>query len=403
MKRCISCGSSLVEDVVMIGDQYPSAIFVDKDNTGLESSSLNVTKCSNEFCGLVQLSNKYNLDSVFDQYSYESGKTASMKQILQDVVDDTLNEVSLMADDVVLDIGGNDGTLLSLIDKPVRVKVNIDAAAGMNQVSPDTIHVHSKFSAKTYFDLNLPNPSLIFSIAMFYHLNNPLEFCRNVEEIMSDETVWVLQMTYLGTMLKNNIVDNIVHEHAAYYSLKSLGFLLSQVGLKIIEAQIVNSYGGSLRVFVVRDSVHWRNENCQKIERFEEVNNTNTFMALHFFNNRVQYFKESFRALMDHLCKSEPMWGFGASTKGNMLLQLLKLDENHIHCVLDNSSKKIGKKTSGSLIPIVSEEEYLNKLQGYVLVLPYYYVENFISIIAEHCEDDTHLLVPLPYPRFIEV
>ena len=404
METCISCNYPLVKDIILIGDQFPSAIFVDKDNEDLEASSLNVTKCPNESCGLVQLSNKYNLDSVFDHYPYESGKTASMKQILQDVVDDTMDMVPLMSDDVVLDIGGNDGTLLSLISKPVR-KVNIDAAAGINQVlsDPNYTYIHSKFDAKAYFDLNLPNPSLIFSIAMFYHLTNPLEFCRNVKEIMSDETVWVLQMTYLGTMLKNNVIDNIVHEHAAYYSLQSLRFLFSQVGLKIIETQIVNSYGGSLRIFVVKDH-NYRKENCQEIKRFEDINNTNTFSSLHFFNARTQYFKESFRALIDHLVdRHGPMWGFGASTKGNMLLQFLGLNECHIHHILDNSLKKIGKKTSGSLIPIVSEIEYIRQLYGYVFVLPYYYIKNFIPIISANCIDDTYLIVPLPYPHFIEV
>ena len=166
--NCISCGATLEEDIVIIGDQYPSAIFIPDKNLGareLTASSLNLTRCTNERCRLVQLANEYDLQYVFDHYPYESGSTATMKQILQDVVDDAQKVISLNCDDVVLDIGGNDGTLLGLIRQPLRARVNIDAAAGIVQSvsSPDYLHVHARFDADVYRNLNLPNPRLIFS------------------------------------------------------------------------------------------------------------------------------------------------------------------------------------------------------------------------------------------------
>ena len=412
---CISCGAPLADDIVIIGDQYPSAIFISDKSPVLDeltASSLNLTRCTNESCGLVQLANAYDLQYVFDHYPYESGSTATMMQILRDVLDDAQRITLLNSDDVVLDIGGNDGTLLSLIRQPLRARVNIDAAAGVAQSvsAPDYLHVHARFDAEVYRKLGLPNPRLIFSVAMFYHLNNPLDFCRNISEIMSDNSVWVLQMTYLGTMLRENIFDNIVHEHAAYYSLYSLEALLKQVGLHIAEARLVKSYGGSLRVFIVKDPVHFPTEFWRKdyvdIQRFETEHQTNTYEALYAFNSRTQLLRDSIGAIVDHLVQRHgPLWGFGASTKGNMMLQYLGIKTDRMSCILDNSPKKIGTWTTGSMIPIVDEKSNLDNLPEYLFVLPYYYTNAFVQIIQKHLANGRHvyLFVPLPHPHFVKV
>jgi NDP-4-keto-2,6-dideoxyhexose 3-C-methyltransferase len=414
-KTCISCSTELPGDIVNIGKQYPSAIFLsDKDPAppDLHASSLNVTRCPNSSCSLIQLSYEYDLQYVFDHYPYESGSTATMKQILQDVVDDAGRVVQLKPEDVVLDIGGNDGTLLSLISSPVRARVNIDAAAGVKQtlISPDYQHIRARFQSKTFKDLGLPNPKLITSIAMFYHLNNPLDFCRNIVEIMDSDSVWVLQMTYVGTMLQDNIFDNIVHEHVAYYSLFSVEALLARVGLSIAEARIVKSYGGSLRLFIVKDTAkfhkkHWRKE-YPSVQKYEIDHLTNSFEALYAFNSRIQLLRSSLKELIDHISKEQgPIWGFGASTKGNMILQFIGIDYNQLPCILDNSEKKIGTKTTGSLVPIVDEATNLTKLPDYLLVLPYYYKNAFVRIIQKGLPvgKKIQLIIPLPYPSFITI
>jgi len=412
---CISCGAPLADDIVNIGNQYPSAIFVSENDpitSELTATSLNVTRCTNESCGLVQLANEYDLQYVFDHYPYESGSTATMKQILQDVVYDALRITSLSSDDVVLDIGGNDGTLLSLIHQPVRARVNIDAAAGVAQLvsAPDYRHVHARFNAEAYRKLGLPNPRLIFSVAMFYHLNNPIDFCRSIHQIMSDNSVWVLQMTYLGTMLRDNIFDNIVHEHAAYYSLFSLEALLSRVGLHIAEARCIDSYGGSLRVFIVKDPAqfsrkYWRKDYVD-IQLFETEQQTNTCESLCAFNSRAQLLRDSIVAIVNHLVQRYgPLWGFGASTKGNMILQYLGIKTDRMSCILDNNPKKIGTCTMGSMIPIVDEALYLDRLPEYLFVLPYYYTNAFVRIIQKRLAAgrQVYLFVPLPHPHFVTV
>jgi NDP-4-keto-2,6-dideoxyhexose 3-C-methyltransferase len=225
---------------------------------------------------------------------------------------------------------------------------------------------------------------------------------------MDDNTIWILQMTYLGTMLEGNIFDNIVHEHTAYYSLSSLEALLSRVGLHIAEARIVESYGGSIRVHIVKDPALYPKEKYRKeytsVRQFELDNKTNTFEALYAFNSRTKLLKKTIRSILNHLIdESGPVWGFGASTKGNMLLQFLDVGSDQIPCILDNSQKKIGKYTTGSMIPIIDERVNLECLPKYLFVLPYYYVHAFVEIIRKklRTNQQVHLFVPLPQPYFI--
>lgn len=412
-KTCISCGMALPEDIVIIGNQYPNAIFLsDKALPNLRASSLNVTRCVNDACSLIQLSHECDLQYVLDHYPYESGGTATMKSILQDVVDDAGRVVNLTKDDVVLDIGGNDGTMLGLITSPVRARINIDAAANIRQTvkASDYQYVHARFTAEAYWRLGLLNPRLITSVAMFYQLDDPLEFCRNIYKIMDDETVWVLQMTYAGTMLRDNIFDNIVHEHVAYYSLYSIEALLRKVGLFIAEARLVESYGGSIRLFIVKDIDKFPKDYYRKdygtVQRFETTHRTNTFGALYAFNSRIQLLRKSLRELINHLAVVHgPIWGFGASTKGNMILQYLDIGPSQLPCILDNSPRKIGTRTTGSLIPIVDEASNLSKLPDYLLILPYYYIDAFMRIIQRKLPAGrkVHLLIPLPCPKFITI
>ena len=412
--KCIVCGGKLSDDLVFIGDQYPSAVYPEVGSDykqSMKASSLNLTKCLHRECGLVQLRHEYNLDFVYKNYPYLSGGTATMKKILSDVVNEVEGVVSLNSNDIVLDIGGNDGTLLSLLSKPVKKRINIDAASGITSVlnDPNYIRVEDKFSAKAYLNLKQPAPKVIFCVAMFYQLDDSLTFCRDIRKIMDDETILCIQMTYLGSMLESNIYDNIVHEHVAYYSLGSLEYLLNKVGLQILDAKIVESYGGSLRVIVrkaKKKPVLCTSKGAKAIREYERTMDVNTTEGLKRFNERTILLRDFTRQLIDHIvAKHGKILALGASTKGNMICQFLGLTSQQIACALDNSDKKIGLVMTGSDIPIADEKEYLGKLTEYLLVLPYYYTDFFKSLIQKYLQPNhtVYLLVPLPKPYFIKV
>ena len=239
MAKCVVCGSELLEDIVDIGEQYPSAIFCKSDDpfrNRLQASSLNVTKCSNRSCNLIQLSNPISLDDVFAKYPYQTSTTISMRSILTDLRESCNKRLTekLEDNDVILDIGGNDGTFLSLYDNTSIQKVNIDAAQNIQQVCVDEnyTYINELFSAEAYKQKFNKPPRLITSTAMFYHLHNPVEFTTNVASIMDESTIWCIQMSYAASMIENCVVDNIVHEHVTYYTFQSLSYLMNLCNLK---------------------------------------------------------------------------------------------------------------------------------------------------------------------------
>jgi NDP-4-keto-2,6-dideoxyhexose 3-C-methyltransferase len=334
-----------------------------------------------------------------------------MKGILTEVVKEATNSCNISENDVILDIGGNDGTLLNLLNANVKAKVNIDAASNIVQIpnSPNYTYINSKFNKEVYLSLDLPAPKLIFSVAVFYQLEDPLKFCNDLKDIMNSESILVLQMTYLESMLQNNIFDNIVHEHTAYYSLFSLKNLLSRVGLQVIGARITSSYGGSLRVYINRiDSdvnIDKYKFELDEVVQLEEANRTNSFEALFAFNSRFYFWKKTLRSIIDYQFEIDgPIIGLGASTKGNMILQSLDITSEIMPYILDNNVKKIGSKTTGSGIQILDENS-ITQFPRNIFMLPYYYKDFFVGLLKSRIGPNNYvnMIDPLPVPKISRI
>jgi len=412
--KCVVCEGSLAIDVAIIGEQYPSAIYLDnitEHEFGLSKSSLNLSQCTNLRCNLVQLTKPIDLDLVYKHYPYESKTTATMISILSNVVNEALLFQSLKPGDVVLDIGGNDGSLLNLIDRPDCQLINIDAASNIQQEYdiPNYTYLNSKFNREAYLSLNANAPHLIFSVAVFYQLNDPLSFLRDVGSIMNDESVFVLQMTYLKSMYTNNIFDNVVHEHITYFSLQSLMFIADLAGLKVIGASIVQSYGGSLRAYLVRRSSSKMlpnlDESTKQILVSEKSHGTESMESLSKFGKNFGEWQVAATQILNYQFERYgPIIGMGASTKGNMLLQALGVTSNLMPFILDNNPKKIGTKTTGSSIPIVDEDE-VDKLNINIFSLPYYYDDFFKKILQPKISKGEFIdfISPLPKPNVTRI
>ena len=412
--KCLVCESSLDLDVAVIGDQYPSAIYLDnvtESEFGLTKSSLNLSQCLNPLCNLVQLTKPIDLDIVYRHYPYQSGTTATMHSILSSVIEESLSYQTLQPGEVVLDIGGNDGTLLSLIKRPECKMINIDAASNIKQeyqISNYT-YVNSKFDSEAYLTLDVPAPKLIFSVAVFYQLSNPLQFLRDVGEIMNDESLFVLQMTYLESMYTNNIFDNVVHEHVTYFSLKSFTYIAELAGLKLLGARVVDSYGGSLRAFLVKNTslkilpnLMNKTKEILEVESQKKINSRQTLAK---FGDDFEVWKSTLGELLDFQFKEYgPIIGMGASTKGNMILQSLNITEKVMPFIMDNNPKKIGSRTTGSFIPIVDEDEVID-LETNIMSLPYYYDEFFKKILSPKIGIGKFIdfISPLPKPNVTRI
>jgi len=411
MKKCISCGDPQSLQLCSIGRQYPSAIYSKKheNNENVKSTSLDLAICSNDNCRLVQLNDVVNLDYVYAHYPYQTSTTATMGTLLKDFAEDSLSKSTIEPGDVILDIGGNDGTLLSnFVGLGVEL-LNIDIASNIQQVVKDDLYlyVNAKFTKLEYTKTQLKPPKLIFSSAVFYQIPDPDSFCSDLWEIMSDESIFFLQMTYLGTMYKNKVFDNIVHEHLGYYSLFSLSSLLKRNKLKVIDVSLNEVYGGSIRVMIVKESskLNENIENINVVKNFELINEVNEMDSMLNFAIEFRKWKDNSLVLLSELVnRYKFVVGLGASTKGNMLLQALKVDEITMKYIIDNNQKKIGTWTSGSLIPIV-DESYLENPHKAMFLLPYYYLDFFIELLEKSLQkkEFVELFVPLPYPKVIKV
>jgi hypothetical protein len=411
MSLCVSCNTLLPAPSAVFGAQIPSAVFNRSaiDSEYLSESALDLSMCVNSDCLLVQLFAPVNLDYVYQNYPYQTGTTMTMSQELKEFATSSVQNLVLNPDDVILDIGGNDGTLLSNFKDSDFKLINIDAASNVvpSFVSENYTHKSAYFTQDQYWQITNENPKVIFSSAMFYQLMNPNDFCADIAAIMSDETIFFLQMTYLDSMFQNRVFDNVVHEHVTYFSLYSLERLLDRHGLRVVDASINSLYGGSLRVSIRKVFVHSPIEsgNVEGIRKKEELSACNQVESLTQFGIDFENWKsKALEFLNSFRGEHKRLIGLGASTKGNMLLQALSLSAKDISLILDNNKIKVGSWTTKTLIPIVDEATYVYDGSP-ILVLPYYYLEALLPKIQRMVPlgSSVEVLTLLPHPNSVTI
>jgi len=411
MSHCVSCNTLLPAPSAVFGAQIPSAVFnrSAKDSEFLSESSLDLSMCINADCLLVQLFAPISLDYVYQNYPYQTSTTMTMSQELKEFATSSVKNLDLNSGDIILDIGGNDGTLLSNFKDSDFKLINIDAASNVVQsfVSEHYTHKSAYFSREEYLQVTQESPKVIFSSAMFYQLMNPNVFCADIASIMSDETVFFLQMTYLDSMFQNRVFDNVVHEHITYFSLYSLERLLERHGLKVVDASINSLYGGSLRVSIQKVSVNLPNESISVggIRNGEDLSSCNQVVSLIKFGTDFEDWKsDALEFLSPFRGEHKHLIGFGASTKGNMLLQALNLSVDDISFILDNNKIKVGSWTTKTLIPIVDEDSYAYD-ESPILILPYYYVDALLPKIQKMVPlgRPVEVITLLPEPKSISI
>ncbi len=388
ISNCRYCGGEL-ELNLDLGMLYPSG-FV-KPSTILTKEPLVIAKCIK--CGLVQLKHEYNLDLLYRQYWYSSSLNKSMRKSLRDIVNDVLEYKPIQVLKVVVDIGANDGTLLDLYPKGDFIKVAYEPAINIRKPDCDYF-INDYFSAETY-PLE-EKADVITSIAMFYDLPDPRKFILDIKSILKPFGLWVIQLTDLLSMFSINAIDNFCHEHLEYYTLEVLNKMMSENGMQILDATYNNTNGGSLRIFVTHSTsyISARLPECLERERDYLGMFSN---PLHTLYHRWKTEDEKLHVLLDRIDKNkETCFIFGASTKGNTLLQLAGIDNSIIEYAAEVNPDKFGLVTAGTNIKIISEEEALSKHPEFFLVLPWHFKENILSTHNQYMESGGTFIFPLP-------
>ena len=340
-------------------------------------------------------------ESLYKEYWFRSGLNEKMVEALKDITKSVEKRISLSENDIVLDIGCNDGTLLRSYQSKVRLVGFEPASNLMNEASKDTDLIINNFFSFFEFVQHFPNERIkaITSIAMFYDLEDPNSFVSDIVNCLDQDGIWVIQMAYLIPMLELNAFDNIVHEHLEYWSLKSVKRLLEEYGLEIFDVELNDVYGGSFRIFVKtkkNDKINIQNSVDEFLKKEDEfgLEKKETYLD---FANRVNSLKNKLNDFIkEEISNGKSIYAYGASTKGNTLLQFYNLNNKLISKAADRDSKKFGKMTIGSNIPIISEEQARDEKPDYFLVLPWHLVDFFKERENEFLNNGGKFIVPLP-------
>lgn len=412
-KTCRLCSSQALTPVLSLGNQYVSD-FLDEDSTPGQRAPLDLVLCNaeNGGCGLLQLRHTVDQDQMYRNYWYRSGVNQTMRAALADVAEKAEQLAHLKSEETVIDTGSNDNTLLLSYSTAKLRKVGFEPAKNlMPYASHPEVHViNDYFSAKTFQQhYSKTQAKIITSIAMFYDLEDPNQFTADVKSILDKDGLWIIQMMYLPTMLEENIFDNICHEHLEYYSLLSLESLLSRHNLKIIDVELNDVNGGSYRTYIT----HAENTSLKPFAGAEErlASPRKKEAGLHLdtsvpyktFAQRVEEIKQQ---VMDFIesekAKGKSIYVYGASTKGNTLLQYFGLDKSTITAAAERNPDKWGKMTVGTNIPIISEDEARAAKPDYFLILPWHFLKEFLVREKEYLDNGGKFIVPLPKFQIIE-
>ena len=367
--------------------------------------------------GSVRLEQIAPLDTMYGKYWYRSGINDTMKKELNGIVNSITDIVKLKENDLWVDIACNDGTLLSYVPKNL-LRVGIDPVDDSYKVESEK---HSNLIIQDYFSYEVFNKSkfgnlkakVITTIAMFYDLEEPKKFVNDIVKVLDDNGVWVLQLSYTPLMLEQLAFDNIFHEHVYYYSLFNIKKMFKECGIDIMDVQLNDTNGGSFRIYCMKETSDKTNFGSQphrdickfrvnSLLQYEETLKLDSIDTWLDFYNRINELKEkTVSFIKSEKEKGKKIWGYGASTKGNTLLQYFGLDHTLIEGIAERSPHKFGLKTVGTNIPIYSEQEMRNQKPDYLLVLPWHFINEFVERESDFLKDGGKFIVPCPKFKII--
>lgn len=392
--------------ILQLGTQKLTGVFPREDSAFLTEGPLDLVKChkedSTDSCGLVQLCHSYDANDLYgSSYGYRSGLNRSMVEHLTRVASSLRRVVQLQSGELVVDIGSNDGTLLSCYPEGTDL-VGIDPTAGKFRrfYRRDIAVVEDFFSfdlfAKLFGDRKA---RIVSSIAMFYDLDKPIEFMKEVRSVLASDGIWHFEQSYLPAMLRATAYDTICHEHVEYYGLRQIKYMSDRVGLKIIDLRINEVNGGSFAVTAARSDAPYR-ECTQKINKLldhEQRIGLDSIETYHCFEKRIRDHRTALLELLHRIRHDRgTVLGYGASTKGNVILQFCGITPELIPLIGEVNEDKFGCLTPGSNIPIVPEQEVKALKPDFLLVLPWHFRKNLVAREREYVRAGGTLIFPLP-------
>lgn len=404
MRACRICGNEDLVSVLELGNQTLTGVFPKRTDEAITEGPLTLVKCTGENkCGLLQLAHSYSLEEMYgENYGYRSGLNPSMVAHLKSKVERIKNLNIIQNDDIIVDIGSNDATTLKQYGLDECRLVGIDPTASkFEQYYTDNIELIAEFfNVEAYKErFGEQKVKIVTSFSMFYDLEDPMAFMREVAEILDDNGVWEFEQSYMPLMLSTNSYDTVCHEHLEYYSLSQILWMAKRVGLKIVDVEINSVNGGSFSVTAQKEGGDLSESPAVsemiESERSQKLDDLQTYID---FAIRAEKSKGTLLNFLQN-AKSEgkKVVCLGASTKGNVILQYCGIDSSLISAIGEVNPDKFGSFTPGTHIPILNEEDVISGNPDYFLVLPWHFKAFFES---QNCYSELNLVYPLPELSF---
>jgi hypothetical protein len=402
--KCRSCKGYL-EEIKNLGEFYSCGIFPGSKNQPVDLGKLAIGICIE--CELVQLLEDYDHTKLYtESYGYRSSLNESMVAHLDSIaleIAAILTEETTSEDFNHLDIGSNDATLINQVRGYAEQNGTVIMQLGVDPSGDGFRHYYSKadllvapFSSEVAAGIN-QKFKVVSSIAMFYDLPDPRDFVRGIKSVLCEDGVWISEQSYFFRMIEQLAFDTICQEHLEYYSVNDIANICENSGMELFHVEFNDVNGGSFRFYAQHQGGHRsRSNNLENALRNEEERNKRTELQTMF--HKVEELKhEILEFLRDCKDRGLEVHGYGASTKGNTLLQYFGITEDLIACIAERNDSKFGKYTPGTLIPIISEIESRSRKPYAYLVLPWH----FKSAILKREDDfrnstETKFCFPLP-------
>jgi len=400
ISNCRSCHSNSLKYVSSLGNQYLTGIFPNSINQKVPKGDLGMVICNK--CSLLQLQDSFDADVMYgDNYGYLSSLNLHMVKHLKSKSDKLKKISQLEKGDIVIDIGSNDGTSLQNYNKDfILIGVDPTIKKLKNFYRKDIITISDFFNKDLVNGhLGKKKAKIITTISMFYDLPSPITFAKDIWDCLDDQGVWHLEQSYMPMMIKNTSYDTICHEHLEYYSLKSIKYIFDIVGFKITDLEFNDINGGSFAITVSKKNSKYK-ENSRIIEwllKKEDMYKYNSFSTHKEFFKNAEKHKKLFKELLLNLKDmKKKIIGYGASTKGNVILQYCGITSNILDVIVDVNKDKHNKFTPGSQIKIVGENYIKDLKPDYMVVLPWHFKNFILNKEKSFLNNGGKLIFPLP-------
>ena len=407
INKCRICSNNSVNEILKLEPQYIATTFVtDNENNPMAKIKIPLTLILCKKCGLVQLKETVKPDLLYKNYFYRTAINETMKRDLQDVVNYAVENVKTESNDVIVDIGANDCTMVSMYPDHLK-RFGIEPATNIDwsNVSESITVVNDYFSKDIVLKAtNYKKAKIISATAMFYDFDDPNVVTKDIKDILHEDGVCVIQVSYLLDTIRDMNFYDVVHEHLEYYSLKSINYLMERNGLKVIDATTNFVNGGSLRVLVTH-----KDSRRPKSKRYQEILDEEEKWNLEELDTYVQYeqkikdiIKKSREFIVNEIENGGTVIGLGASTKGNVLLQICRIGKDLLPYISDRNKEKVGLRTLGTDIEIISEEKARKINPSAMLVIPWNFKEEILSREQNFIQNGGKMLFLMPKPYIVD-